>query len=155
MPRPRKEKADDSIQHQSLKLKRGRSLANPYVSKRVESNMLSAPYPVSVGNGEVDSREFVLEKLEQTFVQPLAFATEEDWLSFAKELWPYRQRKEEIAMREKVASLVAQAKADPKLLQRLLQDLTAPPSVEEAAPLHPAVTLTSDISELDIATMFA
>ena len=97
----------------------GKGGLNPYML-RLTPEMIAAPHPIELKRGgTVDSFEFALAKLDALIVKPLGFATEEAWLIFARQLFPYRQRQEELRAEEHVRKILDGLKDNPLMLQRV------------------------------------
>lgn len=102
-----------------------KGIVNPYMQK-LTPEMLSAPYPVEVTRGRIiSSVDLALGKLEQSVTRSLNFETEEEWLNFARMLFPYRRREEERRTEEQADALLQHVKGKPLLLQCLIQRLNA------------------------------
>lgn len=88
------------------------------LAKRLEPEMLTAPYPIDYDEVE-DSSDFCLEVCYQKVLGPLgdALPTEEDWLEFARSAWQWREQSEERRVQIAAANEMAKLQEDPKLFE--------------------------------------
>lgn len=107
----------------------GKGGLNPYML-RLTPEMIATPHPIELKRGgTVDSFEFALAKLDTLIVKPLGLNSEEEWMRFARRLFAYRQRQEEIRAEEQVSKILEDLKDNPAMLQRVAQlaaQLSAP-----------------------------
>lgn len=94
---------------------------NPYML-RLTPEMIATPHLLELKRGgTVDSFEFALAKLDNLIAKPLGFNSEEEWLLFARRLFPYRQRQEELRAEEQANKILEDLKDNPVMLQRVAQ----------------------------------
>ena len=138
--------SDDEDLQTDSKSRGGKGGLNPYML-RLTPAMVTHPHLIEVKRGSaVDSFDFALAKLDSTIVRPLGFNSEEEWLTFARQLFPYRQRQEQLRSEEQANKILQDLGDNPVMLQRVAQlaaerlaTQKTPAGHNGMMPIHPPV----------------
>lgn len=95
-----------------------------FILKSLHADMIKNPHELDFADGMM-SNEFAWEKTCKFILEPLEFETEKEWLDFAKSVWQWRQDAEKRQAELAAEKLLAEASANPLLMEILKQKLTA------------------------------
>ena len=96
---------------------------NPWMHK-LSAQMIADPFPLDFIDG-MDSKEYALEKLRREVIAPLGFASQKDWLEFARQGWSWAENSSIREKQAEVNSLISRIEDDPELIQLLRDKLEA------------------------------
>ena len=97
--------------------------SNPLM-KKLEPQMIRRPYPVELMGGKIiNSDQLCYQRMAGTIFEPLDFETEKECIDFTRAAWRWKNAAEERQQQELVDDLVARAKGNQKLLEKLKEEL--------------------------------